>query len=101
MNVLKYAPARYRHLVASVRPATFTFQKRCLFDIHCKTCPFYVSTEAAAAGRGTERTDEEGAGHLPALFSDQPIHRHSTARLRRTQALCTKGAAPSAHNIQN
>ena len=52
---------------------------------------FSIHTEAAAAGRRTKRTDEEGAGHLLALLSDQPINRHSAAHLRWTQALCTKG----------
>lgn len=63
---------------------------KCAF---CFFLPVYIHTEAAVAGRWTECIDEEGAGHLLALLSDQPINRHSTAHLRCTQAICTKGQA--------
>lgn len=48
--------------------------------------------EATADGRRTKRTDEEGAGHLPAVLSDQPVHRHPAAHLRRAQALRAEGS---------
>lgn len=52
---------------------------------------YHCIAEAAVAGRWTECIDEEGAGHLLSLLSDQPINRHSPSRLRFAQALHTKG----------
>lgn len=51
----------------------------------------HIHPEAAVAGGWTEHIDEEGAGHLLALLSDQPINCYSTACLCCTQAFCTKG----------
>lgn len=49
--------------------------------------------EATADGRRTKRTDEEGAGHLLAVLSDQPVHCHAAAHLRSTQALRAEGSS--------
>lgn len=49
--------------------------------------------EATADGRRTKRTDEEGAGHLLAVLSDQPVHCHPAAHLRSTQALRAEGSS--------
>ncbi len=85
--------ARRTSLFKNVVKKKLPFETLTVKFVFCFFLPIYVHTEAAVAGWWTKCIDEEGAGHLLALLSDQPINHHSKAYLRCTQALCTKGPA--------